>query len=259
MRVISLNVWGGQLYDKLEAFVKSNAQITDVFCFQEMFDGKPVSPRMTHAAEVAFPNVCYDVTNRISRILPDYERVISDEYTTLGLRLTTFYKNTLDVEKAGNVPITPALTIHYNGVVFKQKSVLQYIVLKDGVIASSHGVFLEIAANAPPGIGSNDQPQRIEQSKKYNKVLSRFNGWKVFAGDLNLNMTTQSIKIIEKPMRNLVKESGARTTRNAYASPKVAPYADYMFVTPDVKVSSFEVMPDVVSDHQPLMISFEPK
>ena len=42
MKLITLNVWGGKLYEPLINFVKDNSPDTDIFCFQDMlFGSKP--------------------------------------------------------------------------------------------------------------------------------------------------------------------------------------------------------------------------
>lgn len=80
-------------------------------------------------------------------------------------------------------------------------------------------------------------------------------------GDFNLLPGTQSMKIIEEGMRNLVKEYGVQSTRMVlyrhYDNPEEPNFADYILLTPDVGVKKFEVLPDVVSDHSPLFLEYE--
>lgn len=37
MKLISLNTWGGHLFEPLMEFIKSEAKTTDIFCFQEVY------------------------------------------------------------------------------------------------------------------------------------------------------------------------------------------------------------------------------
>lgn len=37
MKVISLNLWGGRIYEPLARFLKEHKDSTDFFCFQEMY------------------------------------------------------------------------------------------------------------------------------------------------------------------------------------------------------------------------------
>lgn len=55
----------------------------------------------------------------------------------------------------------------------------------------------------------------------------------ILIGDLNLDPDTESIKILEKEMRNLVKKYSIQTTRSdLYSKKEIMPLADYCFVSP---------------------------
>ncbi len=74
-------------------------------------------------------------------------------------------------------------------------------------------------------------------------------------GDFNVLPETKSIQLLEAAgMRNLVREFGITSTRSPlYTKPEK--YADYIFVSKDIEVASFEVLPDVVSDHMALRVA----
>jgi endonuclease/exonuclease/phosphatase family metal-dependent hydrolase len=87
-------------------------------------------------------------------------------------------------------------------------------------------------------------------------------------GDFNLLPETESVRKIERAgYRNLISEFAITTTRGSLVK-KMHPeygvgpfgfqeYADYAFVTPGIRVGSFEV-PDVpVSDHLPLILTID--
>ena len=44
LRIVSLNLWGGQELGPLLNFVREQAAGTDLFCFQEMLDGPELVP-----------------------------------------------------------------------------------------------------------------------------------------------------------------------------------------------------------------------
>jgi endonuclease/exonuclease/phosphatase family metal-dependent hydrolase len=75
-------------------------------------------------------------------------------------------------------------------------------------------------------------------------------------GDFNLQPETKSLAILEKGMRNLIKEFNIDTTRN-YLYDHKEKYADYFLVSPEVKILSFKVIDTLVSDHLPLVLEFE--
>jgi len=81
----------------------------------------------------------------------------------------------------------------------------------------------------------------------------------------------ESLKMFEsKGFRNLIKDFKIPTTRNEYAWKHAfekrglnRPYfgkqlfADYVFVSPEVKVNKFEVSKIEISDHLPMILDFE--
>jgi len=106
-----------------------------------------------------------------------------------------------------------------------------------------------------PHTNKEDLPERIEQSKKIVEFLKPEKSKKILCGDFNLAPHTQSIRILEDGMRNLVKEYGITSTRSHYYT-KDGKFADYILVSPEVEVKDFKVLPDVVSDHLPLYLEF---
>jgi endonuclease/exonuclease/phosphatase family metal-dependent hydrolase len=80
-------------------------------------------------------------------------------------------------------------------------------------------------------------------------------GKKILCGDFNLLPNTESIAMLEKGMKNLVKEYGITSTRSHHYT-KEHKFADYIIVSTDIKVANFEVLQEPVSDHLPLLLEF---
>ena len=74
-------------------------------------------------------------------------------------------------------------------------------------------------------------------------------------GDFNLRPDTRSIGLFDEHLSNLIRKYNIKSTRTSYC-PYPIRHADYVFVNDWVKVKSFEVLPDEVSDHNPLMLDF---
>ena len=55
--------------------------------------------------------------------------------------------------------------------------------------------------------------------------------------------------------RNLITEFKVTSTRTSLYD-KQEPYADYIFVSPNIEVNQFRVLPDEVSDHAALYLDF---
>jgi hypothetical protein len=105
-----------------------------------------------------------------------------------------------------------------------------------------------------------DTPERILASDILIEEGGKKGGMnRIILGDFNLNENTESIALFEKNgFRNLIKEYNIKTTRNHHIWDKFPNdkqmYSDYVFVGPEVEVKNFEVLPDIVSDHQPLFL-----
>ncbi len=41
MKIITLNIWGGKVFEPLMNFFKEHAEDTDIFCLQEVFNNPP--------------------------------------------------------------------------------------------------------------------------------------------------------------------------------------------------------------------------
>ncbi|OGL67290.1 hypothetical protein A2856_01205 [Candidatus Uhrbacteria bacterium RIFCSPHIGHO2_01_FULL_63_20] len=71
------------------------------------------------------------------------------------------------------------------------------------------------------GLGKDDSPDRLEQSRKIVETIKKIDGEIILCGDFNLNPNTESMAIVEAAgLRNLVKEYGITSTRTSlYAKP----------------------------------------
>ena len=78
----------------------------------------------------------------------------------------------------------------------------------------------------------------------------------MLCGDFNIAPDTESIRIIGQGMRNLVRDRAVVTTRSALFEFSCNEISDYVFVSPEVTVRSFEVPAVAVSDHFPLVLEF---
>jgi endonuclease/exonuclease/phosphatase family metal-dependent hydrolase len=135
---------------------------------------------------------------------------------------------------------------------------------KTTIIAHLHGVWFKENSKG-------DDPRRITQSRvvaAHLAMLARRHNTKriVFGGDLNLDIGTEAIAILERgfdgmPLRNLIREYGIKSTRTPryrkFGQEGESRYADYVFVSPEVEVLEFSVdTTELASDHAPLRIVF---
>lgn len=221
-------------------FLKNNEDI-DVFCLQEVYhDAK--------GKEVIYTDAQLDIYEDISKVLVDYNRFyrphLKDYY---GLAI--FVKKGIEVLEEGEHYVhkhegyTP--TKHVG---FHAKNV-QYINLffedKEINIINFHGLW--------NGNGKTDTEDRINQSKNIKNFVKTLSGEVIICGDFNLRPDTESLKILEVGMKNLITDYGITSTRTSlYTKPEK--YADYVLVSNNIEVKDFRVLPEEVSDHSALLL-----
>ncbi len=109
-----------------------------------------------------------------------------------------------------------------------------------------------------------DTEIRLRQSRLLIDFLQDKKGLHVIGGDFNLLLDTESIRMFEEAgYRNLIREFAIPTTRNQISwdmwpdLPKQL-WADFVFVSPEIKVKSFVVpQDDESSDHLPMILELD--
>lgn len=241
MKLMTLNLWGGHVYDPLMKFLEEHRDV-DIFCFQEVYHN--ATSKITD--EERF--IALDIFNDIARILPEHEGYFRPAVNGV-YGLATFVKKSVSVIEEGDSAI---YTNHaYSGVGPAHSRIMQWLRVGDGsnqyFIANVHGLW--------NGKGKSDTPNRLLQSKNIRNTLDRVEQPVILCGDFNLRPDTESLRYLERGMRNLIKEYQVTSTRTSYY-PKPEKFADYVLASPDVKVSSFNKLCDEVSDHSPLLVDF---
>lgn len=256
MKLITLNLWGGKVIEPLTKFVSEQKDTVDIFCLQEVFDkakGQYSKPPQRDG-EPEF-DVHTELKDHLQSLLPDHDsyfcNLIEDYFG-----LTIFIRKNIDVRATGEISVYDNPLGVIRGGTCSRK--MQWMEIshpehkdKTFSIMNVHGLW--------NGQGKTDTPERIEQSRRIKEFMGTINGPKILCGDFNLSPDTQSLIALREGMRDLVQESGATTTRTSYytrASTSGA-FADYIFVSPEVIVNDFKVMPDEVSDHAALYVDFE--
>ncbi|MEK6887182.1 MAG: endonuclease/exonuclease/phosphatase family protein [Nanoarchaeota archaeon] len=243
MRIITLNIWGGKSFEPLIEFIKKYSKDTGVFCFQEVFRaGK--STREVYAG--ARMTIFEDIQNVLTDFIGYFAPCQNDEE---GLAI--FIKKGIKVDDEGDVFVFRERNSRINNDARTLGRNLHYVKIRYGskeiTIANVHGLW--------NGQGKTDTQDRIEQSKKIKMFLDKCKGEKILCGDFNLLPETESIRIIEKDMKNLIKDFKIESTRSqSYTKPDK--HADYILVSENIDVKEFKVLQEHVSDHMPLMLEF---
>lgn len=246
MKLITLNIWGGKIFEPLMDFFKKHAEDTDIFCLQEVFNNPPniKSQMQTWDAKE-------DIYKDITEVLKGFDGQMAPRQDGQE-SLCMFVKKDLSVQEIaeqfvyrwknaaeGDDDSTIGINVQY--VKFSKNK-------KDFMVCNLHGHWTP----DPKG----DNPARLAQSQNIKKLLDGFKGAKILCGDFNVNPDTKSMKILETSTRNLVKEHNITNTRSRLYK-KGNRLDDYILASPEIKVKKFEAIQDVVSDHLPLMLEFE--
>lgn len=249
IKIVSLNICGGKFLDRLIQFLREKSESTDIFCFQEMVGGNTTEPSVTR-----FNRGTYKA---VRLLLRNFDVYVTTPYTQHRQFLTMFVRKTLKVGGSGSAVLVPE-----KGGFKMQGSKMLYVELALGarklVVSTVHGLWI------PPDLITPkqhylDTPERIEQSRRILKVLSRFDAPKVLCGDFNLKPGTRSIAMLDAGMADLTEQDKIRTTRDSLAPNGSWRLTDYMFVSKGIRVSAFKVIRRDVSDHLPLYLRFSIK
>lgn len=228
MKILSLNTWeGGYLKEEITEFIIRMSPLVDVFCFQEMGD---------------------TVREIVDSLEGDFSEVQSDKdagdclfnQLTLIRKSTELHEWGTVLETTPNTGLGLWVSVTHNH--------------KKYAICNYHG-------EPYPGV-KTDNSDRLKASEALINFGKTRTEQCIIIGDFNLLETTHSINMFEGVgYVNLIKKYDIKTTRNQYAwnnhPDNVQLQSDYAFVSSNVAVINFSVLPDLVSDHQPLLLEIE--
>ncbi len=257
MKIITLNIWGGRVMEPLLTFLKTTAQTADIICLQEVF----ASSERQDGVEV-----CTDMLEQIIPILQDYRFVynsnVVEKLTSKISAKDLRYGNAIFIRKSLKFRGSQnQFIVKYPGDAFDLEAgddhprALQVVQLADEhdnnfAVANYHGYW----SNGP----KTDDEVRLEQSKRIREVLDGLGEPYILCGDFNLLPTTKSLDILRNGLVDMVQKYDLPTTRSSlYKRIDYAPFADYIFTSPEVKDAQFRALDDVVSDHLALELEFD--
>jgi endonuclease/exonuclease/phosphatase family metal-dependent hydrolase len=242
MKLITLNIWGGYLRNPLLRFIHNHRHI-DIFCFQELYSN--ANKPLTHKEKELSLNIFAD----LKKLLPDHQAIFKPAVQNIyGIGM--FIKNSIDIIGEGEINIHQKQ--HYPGIGLNHDRNLQWIECvynkKIVSILNVHGLW--------NGKGKKDTPERLIQSQRICQFMNTINTPKILCGDFNLRPETQSMRLLEQGMTNLITKNNIRSTRTSFYA-KEEKFADYILTSPEIIVNHFSVMSNEVSDHSPLLLDFD--
>jgi endonuclease/exonuclease/phosphatase family metal-dependent hydrolase len=233
------------MYEGLADFVARQADTVDFFCFQEVY--KNASESLREAPETRL-----NLYDELKSLLPKHDGYFMPQVTGTGI--ATFVRKEFGIEETSERMILTAEELaHFkmpDGNAYYPRPLLRVGVREPHiVICNVHGA---------PGSAKKDTPERELQTTRIIDALTADSRPKILAGDFNLNPETRAIAALDSLMQNPLKGSDYATTRSRfYERKEELPFADYIFVSPELQIKRFEVLSDEVSDHLPLLLDFE--
>ena len=266
MRIVSLNAWAGRLHDEVIAYLA--AVDADVLCLQEVSR----TPQAC-SAWLTYREPGLDLPHRanffdeVAALLPGHDGIFAPTATgplfdgdipvASQFGLATFVRKSLPV----TAQAVDFVYGHYT---------------PDGWGAhprarNTHVLRLLDSAGAPITIaqlhglretsGKADTPARLAQADVFAALIRRVwpgNERLVVCGDFNVLPDSATFAILgQLGLRDLVTGRGHTDTRTSHYAKPVR-FADYLLVTPDVTVKTFDVVAQPeVSDHRALVLDLE--
>jgi len=275
------NVWGHRRADDIHAFITKQDERVDIWCLTEVtsmnqvYDPVPVVYSSNDPAELP------SRIDGLQRLLKDFSlaneiEYISPEYTTWKCQLTNLNYNQIGFGSA--MLIKRNLDVIARGhylIEFDEEGtkprVIQWVVFQSGgdvqLVAHLHGVWIR-------GNTKGDDHRRSHQSRMVRQLLYQLQrkyavNKTVFGGDLNLDINTEALKLLEcgyrgdKGYRNLNRLFDVDNTRTAdYRKFNItgeSKHADYVLISANVMVSEGDYFVGnqiLGSDHAPLLMAW---
>lgn len=261
MQLITVNIWGGKVYNPLFNFLKKHKDKTDIFCFQEVF--RSDRDIITHGSH---SNILKDLVDGLTDFNHYYSPTAKGHDTRGAVDFPLEFGQATFIKKGINVIKQEEIFVHRtfnkpgpyypDGRVDFPRNYIYSEIEKDAkrfLVLNLHG-FWEPAAKY-------DNEQRFRQSQIIIDHIKHVGLPAIVAGDFNLRIETEALKMFDdNEFRNLVKESRSLTTRSTLYHDKWRSndkFADYILTTKGIWVMDFKVMRTKISDHLPLCLEFE--
>lgn len=242
MKILQLNVWMGEVEGNLKRFLADND--FDVICMQEVMSS-------TDAASTHVSRLCFDAGQIIATTKMPYQ-FFSPNWGCEIVDGTMQWGNLI----LSKIPFRSTHSEFINGE-YNPKTKLgqtvgnnlnvQIAELENGFTVVNHHGFWR-----PNPIGDNDT---IAAHQRVAAILKQLENPLVVCGDFNIIHESPAMRAYDF-MRDLTHENHVKTTLSGLKyDGDVA--CDHILVSNDVKVKSFTVHPELVSDHLGISVDVE--
>lgn len=250
LKILTLNIWqGGLLFDQIINFITSERP--DIVTLQEVFDTEEKDLPQNYSSLENLTEELYFTYFDFAKTFEGFvegKKVVQGNLILSNFPILesshTFYDiafQNIDFQNRENATNLPRLlqyaTIDANGL--------------DLRVFNTHGIW---------GEDGLDNLRRLKMSQT---IVEKFQGLShvILAGDFNVNSNTESIKNIEKYLRNVFKDE-LKTSFNLrrkgiHEGNYFKSVVDNIFVSPDIEVLDHRCPLVDISDHLPLVATVE--
>jgi endonuclease/exonuclease/phosphatase family metal-dependent hydrolase len=242
MKLLQLNVWGGRMEPQIAELMRTEQP--DIVCLQEAisFSGEGSGlfitveniQELTGLSYAAFaPVFSFSYMKSIAKFGNCILSRFPIEETKTVFTYLEHKDNFMWGEDSANVRNFVHTKLDVNGTVCH--------------VVTHHGFWV------PDHKNGNDETLR--QTKIIADYCEGLDGAVLLTGDFNLVPDSGSIQQINKVLTNQTLEHKLKTTRTSLTHKTEA--CDYIFTSHDVRVSNFEALDKLASDHKALVLEFE--
>jgi endonuclease/exonuclease/phosphatase family metal-dependent hydrolase len=273
MRIVTLNTWGGRVYEPLRAWLRDID--ADIYCLQEVFSSQEYGFYSDEVPEgrQGDPLIRVNLFEEVQKILPDHRGMMlpqcrwqvhntfKKEEPLCQLGIATFVRKGILMGKG------------QSGFVYQEYREIPQTELPTPRVA--HAVRIIPAAGRPVVVahmhglwireGKHDTLERVKQAELFLSLIEsvcEVGDSVVACGDFNVLPNSATLPILQG-LHDLVVRGGHTSTRtplyyNSRGKKDLPRFADYMLVSPGVKVEKFDVVHEpIISDHCPLVLDIE--
>ena len=255
MNIINLNTWGGVIKEPLIDFFDTHKD-TDVFCLQEVLSDaydEDLDCLTNETGTLLSPNLYQKILDALPEHVDYFTPVVGEHYG-----LACFVKKNISVLDHGEVLLyeTKKFPDPENPDADHDRK-MQWLLLDN---VGQHYLVMNLH-----GHWKKDKLDDIDTSNQIKTILDFIQEFrdegeskgeiiKVLAGDFNLLPETESIKKLGEVLNNVTLQNGVTTTRTSMHD-STDQIIDYVFVSKNTVVDSFEILSEEVSDHVAMKIS----
>lgn len=245
MRLLQLNIWQGKLL--LQTLELIDQLDPDLLCLQEVFSCETlvgVPDRIFQNLEL----IRQQISHKYVYFSPTFTGTYAGQQASFGNAIISRYP----LSDMKTVFINGKYEPNYDPATFEMNTRnLQIVTVHPDTgaefhLANHHGYWL----TQPLGDAVS-----IEKMKNVKDALELTKQPLIFSGDLNVIPESPALRVFDNFLIDLTAVNNVRSTLSEVGKAKNVA-CDHIFISPGITVESYEVRPELVSDHRAVCMDF---